>query len=637
MTPDPLARLIAQTIRVSDARVQRLRDDLVARLRGFARLDPTVTDAGEQGPGKFEWSHVPRLVAVSQALIAQWAKDWLAALPEELTAAADLGATAPVTLLVAGARKALREAIAGPDQALLYRLGLDLTTVAPLAVQRVLDVFALDLIQGLSTDVTQTLSTLFRTAVAQSVNPFVLMQQVTGVLTGAGAADLGRLRGRVVSTVATRAEVIVRTEMGRAFNTATDLRQQQLGDQVPGVQKRWLALRDKRTRPAHTAIDRETEARPIPIADAFMVGGERLRYPHDPAGSLENTINCVLEGTRVAGRFLGGLKAWYAGRLVEVETRRGYRLAMTVNHPVLTLRGLVPADRLHEGDYVLSERVYGDRTAAGRDDQDQHGIPRVEEVFETLRARGPSRIHRPGRLDLDGDVAFVRGEIDLVIGLAPLDGDALGHAGLMLERVAQPGQRMDQGALVGADRAAATTTSRVSEGLASTPGGRELPEHRVAVQPEPAPFQGFRFGAGAGVPVMAPENPDDRATGTALQSGQGQHAEAVLEGGDQARLRLERHDALCFGRAAELDIVLPEHARHDLGRSAQFAGELLARHAGLVTPDEIVRVGHREFAGHVYDLQSPLGYYMTGGLVSRNCRCRVITVFPAAVMRKLAA
>jgi hypothetical protein len=26
---------------------------------------------------------------------------------------------------------------------------------------------------------------------------------------------------------------------------------------------------------------------------------------------------------------------------------------------------------------------------------------------------------------------------------------------------------------------------------------------------------------------------------------------------------------------------------------------------------------------------------MTGGLVSRNCRCRVITVFPAAVMKAL--
>lgn len=52
--------------------------------------------------------------------------------------------------------------------------------------------------------------------------------------------------------------------------------------------KEWLTSIDGRERPEHAAANGQIVAQ----QDAFTVGGERLMYPGDPAGSPWNTINC---------------------------------------------------------------------------------------------------------------------------------------------------------------------------------------------------------------------------------------------------------------------------------------------------------------------------------------------------------
>ena len=81
-----------------------------------------------------------------------------------------------------------------------------------------------------------------------------------------------------------RREAIARTETMRASNAGNTALYQDWG--VP--QHEWIATNDARTRDAHIAAHGQR----VDVGSAFLVGGEYLMYPGDPAGSPENTINC---------------------------------------------------------------------------------------------------------------------------------------------------------------------------------------------------------------------------------------------------------------------------------------------------------------------------------------------------------
>lgn len=83
-----------------------------------------------------------------------------------------------------------------------------------------------------------------------------------------------------------RTERIARTEAIRSSNAGT----QELFTEW-GVQKHeWLSTQDDRTRDAHLRVN--IDPRVVPIDEPFIVMGEKLMYPGDPAGSPANTINC---------------------------------------------------------------------------------------------------------------------------------------------------------------------------------------------------------------------------------------------------------------------------------------------------------------------------------------------------------
>ena len=81
-----------------------------------------------------------------------------------------------------------------------------------------------------------------------------------------------------------RAKTVARTEMGTAVNGGDYLGQLQAGVKF----HEWLATVDGATRPDHTFADGQKVA----ITEPFTVGGEKLLYPLDPAGSPGQTINC---------------------------------------------------------------------------------------------------------------------------------------------------------------------------------------------------------------------------------------------------------------------------------------------------------------------------------------------------------
>lgn len=143
--------------------------------------------------------------------------------------------------------------------------------------------------------------------IAQGDQVALLVRRATGLARDGIQADLRRaLAGKLslealakrtlprlqdpgtFGTLAVRAETIVRTEYGRTLELAGDVHREEVRRAGVRVRKRWLAIRDFRTRPTHRELD-GVEVEP----DAtFDVGGEPARFPMDPALSAEESVNC---------------------------------------------------------------------------------------------------------------------------------------------------------------------------------------------------------------------------------------------------------------------------------------------------------------------------------------------------------
>lgn len=93
----------------------------------------------------------------------------------------------------------------------------------------------------------------------------------------------------IFSSIADRAEVITKTEMGRVFSQATQDRLAQAAQDVPDLEKQWLhAGHPKVARPAHVAANGQH----VPVDRPFNIGGVAMMFPRSPEAPLEEVINC---------------------------------------------------------------------------------------------------------------------------------------------------------------------------------------------------------------------------------------------------------------------------------------------------------------------------------------------------------
>ena len=85
-----------------------------------------------------------------------------------------------------------------------------------------------------------------------------------------------------------RAITIMRTEMGRAFSVATQERQTQAAEILPGLKKQWRRSGKVHSRTAHDLADGQI----VDVDKPFIVGGVPLMYPRDPKAPAKETVNC---------------------------------------------------------------------------------------------------------------------------------------------------------------------------------------------------------------------------------------------------------------------------------------------------------------------------------------------------------
>ena len=216
-----------------------------------------------------------RLVALRRAiddLAAEYARRYGRRLDTAVDAAWDLGAGFAPDALAAGG------------------LRLDL----PALSRAQLDVAA-----QLRADLVRAVSQDFRVKASQQVVKTVAgAQSAHQAITTIGqllAGQPARVTGQY-GTITAQSERILRTETMGAFNLANQARQQQIAAEVPGLRKTWVSAHDGRTRPAHAAAARRYapggDPGPVLVSARFVVGGERVTGPHDPAMSAANRVNC---------------------------------------------------------------------------------------------------------------------------------------------------------------------------------------------------------------------------------------------------------------------------------------------------------------------------------------------------------
>lgn len=113
-------------------------------------------------------------------------------------------------------------------------------------------------------------------------------QLIQGIMQGDSITNIARRIKAVTEKNLKDAIRIARTETTRVEASARSSvgdRGKKLGFEML---KQWVATGDERTRHAHVEADGQIVAQD----DYFMVGGEKLMYPGDVAGSPENVINC---------------------------------------------------------------------------------------------------------------------------------------------------------------------------------------------------------------------------------------------------------------------------------------------------------------------------------------------------------
>jgi hypothetical protein len=266
---------------------------------------------------------------------------------------------------------------------------------------------------------------------------------------------------------------------------------------------------------------------------------------------------------------------WYEGELVVVHTASGDELSVTPNHPVLTPEGWVPAGELKVGSRVLRhlgdvERVDGVRPG------DEQVPARISDVFDALRETSPvPTMHVPGSAEqFHGDGFHADVEVVLADGLLA-DGDDP-------ESVEVGG---DGPLLVGGVGLGALLPKSAALQVVGAPGhaayGRMCARHLggALLGGHGGPLPGLSLAAADVGPAL-----DDPAADAGL---------ADAEGGRQLALALAESVAL----------------------------------------DEVVDLGRREFAGHVYNLQTGDGWYIAEGLVVHNCRHSLSAYLPGVTTR----
>lgn len=395
--------------------------------------------------------------------------------------------------------------------------------------------------------------------------------------------ELRRMRALFESILASNGEAAL-AEIGIdiAFNVET-----------PELQK---YLETKTIQFADVALNRYSED----VREALLEGereGETIQELADRvnavfAGRKDNALTvarteCLPGSALVDGAVIEAVhRRWYEGPMVEVVTTGGRKFSATPNHPMLTQRGWVGAGSLCDGDDLVCDGRHKNPRSAGDEDVNA-GPATLAEIFDTVKAIGISERRRGAKPDFHGD--GMDGDVDI---LRPDRALRIGSFAAVYKPV------IDQ-VLTESDRSRAPICQEC---------GRLLSIDKQACR--------CRTTHANSVPYSAYDGRLRDAEG--IGDGSGSFAGGVATGnrGNVHRdvvMRSEVANALYHESPSLAARTKDASITNDAHHPGRVVAGAVVNHrqaeSGTVQLDRVITLRVIWFAGHVYNLSTPYGYY----------------------------
>jgi len=275
--------------------------------------------------------------------------------------------------------------------------------------------------------------------------------------------------------------------------------------------------------------------------------------------------NCLLPGTKAEspGGFIAGLRAGYSGPAIELIFASGAQVSITPNHLFLTPYGFASAHLLRKGDNIFC--CASPIGAVAVSPNDNRNPTSVYQIFNSLSMTNSMTTKTvPASSEyLHGDAGFVYGNIDIVGA----------YRFLRSTNKADP-----------AKGAGASNLDGANVGMLGFSGESDL----LAV------FKRLAFAADG------------------IMGGRRTPSPFFLT-------RSGGRDSMAVADAPQGDVPQNEIAMDILVSDFKSLCQVTLQEAGLIKLTHIIDIRRFDFAGHVYDLQSPSSLYVANGIMSSNC------------------
>ena len=344
---------------------------------------------------------------------------------------------------------------------------------------------------------------------------------------------------------------------------------------------------------------------------------------HTEAAASHAHANCVVAGTQVSGTgLLAGMRRKYEGSLVSIRTSGGRDLTVTPNHPILTTRGWVLAGEIKEFDHLVCTNFdhWNNRSIP-----DVYDVPpMIDEVFKACDFVNSTVFHGMpvttkdfnGKVVRDGDIkvinpcGFLKRAGESSIG-EPFNHCrfAVAHSDASVSCLLLNGLRMKN-----LFRNCLGATSDCCMCGASL-GGSFFRSHCSSSDDS-------SFGVATGANTSIGEPSSNGSAADIETAGDGVDAFSILERFDDP---FRHFNSL----AMRLDTIAAQYSIDGGLSTSDNVANLLGSFARYIEIDDVDSISVSESVCHVYNLSTAGGWYVSSGIITHNCDCRVVPSWKA--------
>lgn len=295
----------------------------------------------------------------------------------------------------------------------------------------------------------------------------------------------------------------------------------------------------------------------------------------------------------------GAYRRAYSGPMVTVETMGGRQFTGTPNHPVLTPDGWIGLGALLQGDHLVCDRKSIQATGAPGDHDVDARQTTIAQVFDAAQAVGVTCREATAQPDFHGDGQD--GYVDVLRSFGVLPVGRFAAIDQRSVDLILPPAGAEEVALA-CLRAPFARSAPIDEPptlLGVAPGIASLFNQALDDLQISSVFSGERFPRGA-----CPVPGHDLFIGEIDPQGR-----MLTAGGEEALTRV--------GERAQ-DTTPEQDQTHLIGAESGVLSDLPVAEPGRIELDEVVSIEVSHWSGHVYNLTTVNGYFVSGGVYTGN-------------------